>query len=193
MEMDQNKPAEVKVASTERRNTLSPEWYRATPPTICPDCGEAAARDSHFCWSCRSFLRDRWVGRLASPKRRFMAAFLDGTFKDDGALGLLFWNAILPTGAARGVLMAMSVVYGISALYLWTRGTTPGKKVLGMRVITADGMPAGFFRMALRETIGKTISTLVFGLGLLSIPADKERQGWHDKMFGTWVVHEDES
>lgn len=192
--MMDEKPREsgVEVAAGERRTPLSPDWYRATPPTVCPDCGEAAARDSHFCWSCRTFLRDRWVGKLASAKRRLAAAMLDGTFKDGSALALLFWNAILP-GAGPRIIATMSGIYWICSLFLWTKGTTPGKRLLRMTVITEDGEPAGFFRMAFRETIGKAISMMVFGLGILAIPFNKEKRGWHDRMAGTWVIHEDES
>jgi uncharacterized RDD family membrane protein YckC len=46
--------------------------------------------------------------------------------------------------------------------------------------------------MAFRETIGKVLSMMVFGLGLLAIPFNKEKRGWHDRMFGTWVVFDDE-
>jgi uncharacterized RDD family membrane protein YckC len=62
-----------------------------------------------------------------------------------------------------------------------------------MEVITEDGDPPGFVRMALRETIGKWISTISLGLGLLAIPFDRNHQGWHDKLFHTFVIHDDEA
>jgi len=165
---------------------------REVRPGFCPDCDAAVAADARFCPSCHVFLPDRWVGRLASSKRRLVAAVLDGVFKDGGLFGLALWNAILPPGLAVTVVRIMSLLYGASALVFWTRGTTPAKRLLDMTVITEDGEPAGFFRMAFRETIGKWISTIVFGLGLLAIPTDKEKRGWHDRMFGTWVVHDDD-
>ncbi len=60
--------------------------------------------------------------------------------------------------------------------------------ILGLYVYRYDGKRAGFFRMFLREGIGKAISTVVLWLGLLWILWDKEKQGWHDKILSTHVV-----
>jgi uncharacterized RDD family membrane protein YckC len=32
----------------------------------------------------------------------------------------------------------------------------------------------------------------VFGLGLLAVATHPEKRGWHDRMFDTWVVLDDE-
>ena len=89
-------------------------------------------------------------------------------------------------GAIIGLLLLLA--YIIWALVLFARGTTPGKKVLGMRVINEDGTPAGFMTMLLREWIGKWISGLILSLGFLWILFDKDNQGWHDKLMSTYVV-----
>jgi len=68
------------------------------------------------------------------------------------------------------------------------RGATVGKKVFGMRVVTADGQNIGFGRSLLRHTVGYFVSGLVFGLGFLWIGFDPHKQGWHDKIAGTYVV-----
>lgn len=57
-----------------------------------------------------------------------------------------------------------------------------------MRVIKEDGTGAGFFRMLIRESIGKAISGLIFSLGYLWILFDRDKQGWHDKLVSTYVV-----
>ncbi|MCI0436548.1 MAG: RDD family protein [Gemmatimonadetes bacterium] len=112
--------------------------------------------------------------------------------KDGGLLGSVFWPVVLPPGVGRTVVAILSALYWGSSLMLWTRGQTPAKRFLLMTVVTEDGEPAGFFRMAFRETIGKIISMTVLGLGILSIGIDPEKRGWHDKIFGTWVVHDEE-
>lgn len=71
---------------------------------------------------------------------------------------------------------------------LFSRGTTPGKNLLGMRVIKEDGQHAGFLTMLIRECIGKWISGLVFALGFLWILFDRDNQGWHDKLMSTYVI-----
>jgi uncharacterized RDD family membrane protein YckC len=147
----------------------------------------------HFCPACETFIVDPYVGRLASTGRRLAAAVLDSVFRDGGIFGAAVWTNIVPPGVATAIVGILSTMYGIASLYLWTKGTTPAKRLLGMRAITSDGEPAGFFRMAFRETIGKMISLAVFGMGYLTIPFDRERQGWHDKMAGTWIIHDDDA
>jgi len=164
---------------------------REVRPGVCPECKFAARASRHFCPQCGTFIEDRWVGRLASPSRRLVAFVLDGTFKDGSIIATAFWSAIMPGAGAR-IIAITSGIYAIAALYLWTKGTTPAKRLLGMTVVTGDGKPAGFFRMAFRETIGKVISMAVLGLGLVSAVFEPENRGWHDRMFGTWVVRENE-
>jgi uncharacterized RDD family membrane protein YckC len=161
-------------------------------PAVCPNCDAPTALGSRFCPSCQTFIAKPWVGRLAPAKRRLVAAWLDSTFKDGGIFGAAFWMTILPRGGAATAIGIMSALYAMSALYLWTKGTTPAKRMLRMTVITEDGEPAGFFRMAFRETIGKWSSTVVFGLGLLAVTTHPEKRGWHDRMVDTWVVLDDE-
>jgi len=179
---------------TERDSpSLAPQGeFRELRPGLCPECRAEVQGDARFCSSCRAFLPDHWVGRLASPRRRLVAALLDGVFKEGGLFGMALWTVVLPPGTATTVVRIMSVIYGITALAFWTRGTTPAKRLLHLIVITEDGKPAGFFRMAFRETIGKWISTIAAGLGLLAVATDKENRGWHDGMAATWVVHEEE-
>jgi hypothetical protein len=67
---------------------------------------------------------------------------------------------------------------------------TPGKWLLNIYVIDEAGDPAGFFRMLVREWIGKPISMFVFCLGYLWILVDQDNQGWHDKLVDTYVVED---
>ena len=78
----------------------------------------------------------------------------------------------------------------IFVLVLWAQGLSPGKMILGMRVIDTGGEPAGFWKMALREVIGKFVSSIVFYLGYFWIIWDKYQQGWHDKIADTVVIAE---
>lgn len=89
-------------------------------------------------------------------------------------------------GTSILVFMAIEIVYfaGLTAAY----GATVGKMVLGLRVVTTNGQKIGFGKAALREIIGKWISGLVFGLGYLWVAFDEKKQGWHDKIAGTYVV-----
>jgi uncharacterized RDD family membrane protein YckC len=80
------------------------------------------------------------------------------------------------------------IAYVIWAFKLFAQGATPGKRLLGMRVVKEGGQTAGFWTMLGREWIGKWISAMVFSLGFLWILFDRDRQGWHDKLVSTYVV-----
>jgi uncharacterized RDD family membrane protein YckC len=67
-------------------------------------------------------------------------------------------------------------------------GVTIGKKIVGIRLIKSDGSRPGFGRALLRETIGRWLAGLIFYLGYLWIAWDSHKQGWHDKVAGTFVI-----
>lgn len=67
------------------------------------------------------------------------------------------------------------------------KGQTPGKRLLGMRVIRLDGKPMGWW--ASFERFGGYGASIVTGLmGFLQILWDRNRQGMHDKISETVVV-----
>jgi uncharacterized RDD family membrane protein YckC len=72
--------------------------------------------------------------------------------------------------------------------YMWSRsGQTLGMKVTNIRVARRDGAKLGFWRAALRGTIGYWVSSLIFGLGFLWAAFDSQKEAWHDKLFDTAV------
>lgn len=66
-------------------------------------------------------------------------------------------------------------------------GRTPGKMLLGLRVVQATGEPMTF-GLAFLRWVGYLISKLALGLGFIWIAFDRRKQGWHDKLAGTVVV-----
>ena len=67
-----------------------------------------------------------------------------------------------------------------------TTGQTPGKMLLGLQVVSADGAPISFGTAFLRA-VGYFVSN-IFYLGFIWIVFDKKKQGWHDKIAGTVVI-----
>ena len=142
--------------------------------------------------------------RYASFGRRFAAYLIDGLI-----VGLI---AGIPSGCLGGLAATMApqdeetlfvvimgvaligVLWGFIAVTLyyammWSRtGQTLGKKWLGIKVVTADGLPPSFWRAVGRALIGYMISSWIFSLGFLWMLWDDYCQGWHDKLFGTYVV-----
>jgi len=66
-------------------------------------------------------------------------------------------------------------------------GQTPGKKMLGLAVVRADGEPMTF-GIAFLRWVGYIVSKLPFFLGFIWAAFDRRKQGWHDKIAGTCVI-----
>lgn len=69
-------------------------------------------------------------------------------------------------------------------------GQTPGKRVMGLRVVSADGAPVGWLAAFLRNLL-RTADMLPFGyaIGLVSSLADPWGRRLGDRVAGTMVVH----
>lgn len=92
-------------------------------------------------------------------------------------------------GGATMLSWALSLLVPLAYfVYFWsTTGATPGKKAMNLRVVAVDGSPITGGKAFVRY-IGYIISAIVFFLGFIWIAIDQDRQGWHDKIAGTYVV-----
>lgn len=106
----------------------------------------------------------------AARERRGVRSYLAGVFDD---LGLGFgWAAVYFT-----------------AFLAMMRGQTPGKKLMGIRVIRLDGKPIGWW-ISFERFGGYAASFSVGLLGFLQILWDRNRQGLHDKACETVVIRD---
>ncbi len=115
----------------------------------------------------------------------------------DGVVGwgiLLFASTMGAVIDNAAVTVVILLVAGVGAIIWWIKlmaqGYTPGKKILGLRVLTTSGTPATLRTMVLRDWIGKYISGVFLGLGYFWALFDRDRQSWHDKLATTVVVRE---
>jgi uncharacterized RDD family membrane protein YckC len=125
------------------------------------------------------------VPLIAMPKADFIdraAAFgLD-------VLLVMLTNAILDlriTNRGTSTFFLMLLVYHI-AFWTW-KGTTVGGIICNLRVIRTDGASLQFGD-ALVRGLSSIFSLAVVGLGAFWILRDPERQSWHDRIAGTYVV-----
>lgn len=162
----------------------------------CHSCNADLTPGARWCNLCRAHTMSPRIGRLASPAKRLGAFLLDGILP---LVALVVTFGVAGTAEATesglgrtvGNILALGLFIGyvVWALMLFaTEGMTPGKYLLGLRVIKEDGSVAGFLTMLIREWVGKWISSFVLWLGFLWILLDKENQGWHDKLMNTYVV-----
>ena len=130
------------------------------------------------------------------------------------AVGVVDFERTNDITTSDGVISAVIVLAYFVVLTV-AFGATLGKMALGMRVVGADGGKAGAGAILVREIIirfGVTITAFVLALILsgplgdsgavigglvgalvgliviLRILVDDHRQGWHDKIGGTFVV-----
>lgn len=109
---------------------------------------------------------------------------------------LAFGLDLLLVGVLAGVLSRLLPVLDeayvpillatLMAGWVW-QGTSMGGLVVGLRVVKADGSRLQVVDALVRGLVG-VLSCAVFGLGVLWILRDPQRQAWHDKAVGTVVV-----
>jgi uncharacterized RDD family membrane protein YckC len=95
------------------------------------------------------------------------------------------WTFLLPT--LGGLLtVVLSIAY---PLYFWTsRGATPGKSLLGLKVVTTEGKSPIGIKSAVLRLIGYMINGFIFGIGFLLIALSEDKRGLHDRIAETAVV-----
>ena len=106
-----------------------------------------------------------------------------------GAIVGLIFMAIGVGYVAASIIVGILISLGYFT-YFFGNGQTPGMKVMKIKLCGTDGTyPIGYGKGFLRW-IGMLISALVIYIGFLWILIDKDKQGWHDKIAGTYVVVE---
>lgn len=70
------------------------------------------------------------------------------------------------------------------------RGWSPGKLVVGLRIVKDDGDPPGM-RGGVLRTAGTVFSEILY-IGYIWAYFDKQTQTWHDKIAKTYVVRVEE-
>ena len=126
---------------------------------------------------------------------RFVALVIDGLIV--GIPGGII-VAILAAVAGKDATGVIIVLYGLFILaevayfvYFWSRpdGQTLGMKMFNLRVVKTDGSPLTVGGAIVRY-VGYIVDSIIFGLpiGYLWAAFDKDKQAWHDKMAGTYVI-----
>lgn len=94
---------------------------------------------------------------------------------------------VISSSTTTGILTAVFIL--AYHVFFWVfAGQTPGKALLGLRLVTSTGRRLSPWRAALRFT-AYFISALPLYLGFLWVLVDDRRQAWHDKIAGTLVIY----
>jgi uncharacterized RDD family membrane protein YckC len=93
---------------------------------------------------------------------------------------------LVSTETVIAVFTLSTIIYYV---FFWTiTGQTLGMILIGLRVVTIEGRRLTVWRSILRF-LGYMIAALPFFLGFAWILVDNRRQGWHDKIAGTFVAY----
>ncbi len=145
-------------------------------------------------------LRPQLVGVLAADSLAALRAELSESRAENGRLGeeleeeresvgILGWLGKVADELGLG--FGWTGLYFTAFLALW-RGQTPGKRLLGIRVVRLSGAPIGWW--AAFERFGGYAASIFTGLlGFLQITWDRNRMALHDKITETVVVREGEA
>lgn len=98
-------------------------------------------------------------------------------------------------GQSPSNTIGLAIAFVISLIYstiFWVNfdGATPGKKLMAIKIINTDGSAVSY-PAAIVRYVGTWVSAFVFCLGYLWVAFDGKKQGWHDKIAGTFVVNTD--
>ncbi|MFC4492955.1 RDD family protein [Streptomyces ovatisporus] len=115
-------------------------------------------------------------GSIASFGRRLGALFIDW------AVAALIGYGLLANGELRTANnWALAVFLLMSLLTVGTVGCTPGKRILGLRVVSVDGLT----RLALWRV---AVRTVLLGLAVPALVWDRDGRGLHDRLSGAVQV-----
>ncbi len=107
--------------------------------------------------------------------------------------GDLLWR-VQRLGALGQVLavlayFALGWCYDVAFESLW-RGQTPGKRLLGLRVVRSDGAPVGVVESVVRNVARALEVPLLYAPGILAVALTPRHQRLGDLLAGTLVVRD---
>jgi len=109
----------------------------------------------------------------------------EGLWGSTDVLGEPVWRAVPYLIAGNVLSFLVNVAYFV-LFWIW-RGQTPGKMLLGIKLVRQDGSKVTI-GVALLRYLGYIVSGAVLFIGFIWIAFDSRKQGFHDKMAETYVV-----
>ncbi len=123
------------------------------------------------------------VGLVLIVLRLAFMVFLSGSVSDILARKVFF-----------SVSLSDAIIYLLTAAYFvlltYYTGGTVGKKMMKIRVVSAEDRQPTFFEIAFREIIGRYLSAFILYIGYLIIGAGSQKEALHDHLADTRVVYD---
>jgi uncharacterized RDD family membrane protein YckC len=119
----------------------------------------------------------------ASWWTRFFAIVIDSI-----AIGIV--SSVLSRGDTTGATGLQTLLGLAYFVYFWSaygKGQTLGMRALNIKVVKTDGSQLDLVGAFIRY-VGLFISIACIFIGVIWAAFDGQKQGWHDKIAGTYVV-----
>lgn len=120
---------------------------------------------------------------------RFLAILIDSI--GIGIVSGLLAGVFNAGGPGSTTASSLQTLIGVAYFcYFWStygKGQTLGMRALNIRVVKRDGSQLDLMGAFLRY-IGLIISIACLFIGVIWAAFDADKQGWHDKIAGTYVV-----
>ena len=171
---------------------------------VCPSCGQENPPQARFCSRCGLDLAPEQGSGDAGQEWGVPG---EPSLGEAGALAHVEYRGFQIRAVALGadtlVLFVAQLVlsflgdpgvfgfvggFAYYILFTGLKGQTPGKMMLGIKVVNQRGEVPGIWRAVLREGPGKFLSGIALGLGYAWAGWDERKQAWHDKIASTFVV-----
>jgi uncharacterized RDD family membrane protein YckC len=131
---------------------------------------------------------------------RFIAYFIDGLivfipitivflYLMGGSAAIASQDTAQITAVAQGYQLLSLAASFIYFIFFWTQGSTPGMRVVGIRVADETTFGSIGIGRAILRYIGFLVSGYCCYIGFIWAAFDSHHQGWHDKMGRSVVVH----
>ena len=103
----------------------------------------------------------------------------------NGILTAVLFEGDLGRGQGLGTILGLAYY-----VYFWSSaggGQTLGMKALAIKVVRTDGTALSVTAAIIRY-VGLIVAFLCLFIGVIWVAFDANKQGWHDKIAGTYVV-----
>ena len=173
----------------------------------CGACGASVAPRTEFCPNCGRGLAAPyasaeymgfWIRLAAFAIDRIIAYLIAAGIA--AAIGLSRTSGDVDPAVQQEVTVSLATINYSFLLLVWMiwtaystiltalRGQTLGKMLVGIQVVDSNGKIPPWYRVLLRELVGKFVAEAILWLGYIWIGFDENKRGWHDFLSGTHVV-----
>lgn len=137
------------------------------------------------------------MNNIAKPYQRFLAYLADTAIFSSLTIAFVYtvsssWEPAELFGKVLNCLLLIMLfslaVPFITSWMISKFGGTPGKILMGLKIVNPKGESISFWRAFLRNHIGYILSGTIFWAGFFWIFVDKERRAWHDMFADTYVL-----